>query len=48
MAEERIHRIEEDLGEGWLEDFTETGISAIETYLEKHAAFLAYLDSHDS
>jgi hypothetical protein len=48
MAEERIHRIEDDLGEGWLADFTEEGFSAIETYLEKHAAFLAYLDSDDS
>jgi len=48
MAEERIHRIEDDLGEGWLEDWTATGISAIETYLAKHAAFNTYLESSDS
>ena len=48
MAEELIHRIEDDLGEGWLEDWTATGLSAIESYLAKHAAFLTYLESHDS
>ena len=48
MAEDRIHRIEDDLGEDWIEDWTDTGISAIESYLAKHAAFLAYLDGLDT
>ena len=48
MAEALTHRIEDDLGENWLEDWTATGISAIESYLAKHAAFLAFLDESDS
>jgi hypothetical protein len=48
MAEELIHRIEDDLGEGWLEDWAATGLSAIESYLEKHAAFLSYLEALES
>lgn len=38
------HRIEDDLGEGWLESWAVSGIAAIEDYLAKHAAFLSYLD----
>ena len=48
MAEAPMHRIEDDLGEGWLEDWAAAGLSAIESYLEKHAAFLSYLDALDS
>jgi hypothetical protein len=39
-----FHRIEDDLGETWLEDWAEAGIEAIEEYLAKHLAFLSYLD----
>jgi len=39
-----VHRIEDDLSEDWLEDWTASGISELESYLAKHAAFLSFLD----
>ena len=45
MIEGNLHRIEDELGEGWLERWLETGLETIETYLAKHAAFLAYLEA---
>ena len=47
MADERVHRIADDLTEDWVEDWADEGISAIESYLAKHAAFLAFLDTQD-
>jgi hypothetical protein len=38
------HRIEDDLAEGWVEEWAVAGVEAIEEYLAKHLAFLAYLD----
>jgi hypothetical protein len=40
-----LHRIEDEIGEGWLENLLETGLEKIEVYLAKHAAFLAYLEA---
>jgi hypothetical protein len=39
-----VHRIEDDLELGWVEQWAAQGIDEIETYLAKHLAFLAYLD----
>ena len=39
-----LHRIEDDLAEGWLEEWARDGVEAIEAYLAKHLAFLTYLD----
>jgi hypothetical protein len=39
-----LHRIQDDLSERWLEEWAEGGVTAIETYLAKHLAFLSYLD----
>jgi hypothetical protein len=39
-----LHRIEDDLSEGWLEAWAEQGVQAIEGYLAKHLAFLSFLD----
>jgi hypothetical protein len=39
-----LHRIEDDLSEGWLESLASSGVEAIESYLAKHLAFLTYLD----
>jgi hypothetical protein len=39
-----LHRIEDDLAEGWVEDLASSGVDAIEAYLAKHLAFLTYLD----
>jgi hypothetical protein len=39
-----LHRIEDDLAEGWVESLAASGVQAIEAYLAKHLAFLTYLD----
>ena len=40
----KLHRIEDDLSESWVEEWAGTGVEAIERYLAKHLAFLTYLD----
>ena len=40
-----LHRIEDELGETWLEHWLEKGLSQLEEYLAKHAAFLRYLET---
>jgi len=39
-----LHRIEEDLDESWVSKWASDGVAAIEQYLAKYLAFLAYLD----
>jgi hypothetical protein len=39
-----LHRIEDDLSDTWIEDWAESGVRAIESYLAKHLAFLSFLD----
>jgi hypothetical protein len=39
-----LHRIEDDLGERWVEEWAQSGVMAIEAYLAKHLAFLSFLD----
>ena len=39
-----LHVIEDDLSETWVEDWAGAGVAAIEDYLEKHLAFLAFLE----
>jgi len=39
-----LHQIEDDLAEGWVEEWAADGVRAIEDYLAKHLAFLTYLD----
>ncbi len=39
-----LHVIENDLSETWVCDLARDGVGAIESYLAKHLAFLAYLD----
>jgi hypothetical protein len=45
MSDRGFHRVEDELGENWLERWLESGIGQLEAYLAKHAAFLAYLDT---
>jgi hypothetical protein len=45
MDERDLHKIEDELAEGWLERWLEAGLETIESYLAKHAAFLAYLEA---
>jgi hypothetical protein len=40
-----LHRIEDEIGDGRFERWLEAGLEMIEDYLEKHAAFLAYLET---
>ena len=39
-----FHLIEDDLAEGWVDEWVASGVEAIEEYLAKHLAFLDYLD----
>ncbi len=48
MSERGFHSIADDLSETWFEDWTGAGIAEIEAYLAKHAAFLAFLETHDA
>jgi hypothetical protein len=47
VDERVLHRIEDDLADGWLEAFIGRGIEAVEAYLAKHAAFHAFLEERD-
>ena len=48
MSDRGLHRIESDLEETWLEDWAGVGVAELELYLAKHAAFLTYLETHES
>jgi hypothetical protein len=48
MSDRGFHSIADDLSDTWLEDWTGAGIAEIEAYLAKHAAFLAFLETHDA
>jgi len=48
MSERGFHSITEDLSDTWFEDWSGAGIAEIEAYLAKHAAFLAFLETHDA
>jgi hypothetical protein len=39
-----LHFIEDDLSEGWLARLADEGVTELESYLEKHLAFLSFLD----
>ncbi len=47
MSERGLHRLEDDLSETWIDDWAGAGVAEIEAYLEKHAAFRAFLESQD-
>ena len=44
----KLHRIEDDLAEGWVAEWAGSGVDAIEAYLAKHLAFLTYLDRDEA
>jgi hypothetical protein len=43
MSDRNLHRIEDELGERWLEEWAGEGVAAIEAYLAKHLAFETFL-----
>ena len=45
MSDRGFHRVEDELGESWLEHGLESGIRQLEAYLAKPAAFFDYLDT---
>jgi hypothetical protein len=47
MSERGLHYIADDLSETWVEDWAGAGVSEIEHYLAKHAAFVEFLESHE-
>ena len=48
VSERGLHQIEDDLSDTWLEDWAGAGVAEIEALLAKHAAFLSFLDTHES
>ena len=48
MNERDLHRIEDELGDSWLEEWIGDGVRAIEAYLAKHLAFEAFLEDDPS
>lgn len=47
LSEHGVHRIDEDLAEGWLEGFVAAGLDEVEAYLRKHADFQSFLEDRD-
>jgi hypothetical protein len=45
MEESAVHRIEDELGERWLQQWLEQGLAGLEAYLAKHAAFIDFLET---
>jgi hypothetical protein len=45
MSDLGLHHIEDDLEPTWLEDWAAVGLAELDSYLEKHAAFLAFLEA---
>ncbi|MGZ4359130.1 MAG: hypothetical protein ACXVY8_02655 [Gaiellaceae bacterium] len=48
MEEQSLHRVSEELGEPWIEQWVDEGLEEIEAFLAKHAAFHSFLDEHDA
>ena len=47
MSERGLHFVEDDLDETWIEDWVGAGIAEIEDLLEKHSAFLRFLEADE-
>ena len=39
-----LHRVEDDLRETWIDEWSDAGFEALEEYLAKHLAFQSFLD----
>ena len=48
MSDRGLHFIADDLEDTWVEDWAGAGVSELEAYLAKHAAFYGFLDAQDS
>jgi hypothetical protein len=47
MSDQGLHRVADDLRESWVDDWARAGVNELESFLSKHAAFLAFLDEHE-
>jgi hypothetical protein len=47
LSERGLHRIDDDLTEGWLETFIAEGLGEVEAYLRRHADFQSFLEDRD-
>lgn len=47
VTDRTLHRIEDELGERWLEEWAVEGVVAIEAYLATHQAFQSFLLEND-
>jgi hypothetical protein len=47
VSEHGLHLIDEELRDDWLEAWIAEGLSEVEAYLRRHAAFDAFLDGSD-
>jgi hypothetical protein len=47
LSEHGLHRIDDDLAEGWLETFVADGLDEVEAYLRKQADFQSFLEDRD-
>lgn len=47
VNEHGFHLIDDELREDWIDAWVVEGISAVESYLGKYAAFDAFLDGRD-
>jgi hypothetical protein len=47
VSERGFHRIEDDIADTWLEDWTGAGLAELEAYLAKHAEFLRFVEGRD-
>jgi hypothetical protein len=43
-----FHRIEDDLADRWIEEWAGAGVAELERYLDKHAAFVRFLDAREA
>ena len=43
MRDHGLHYVEDDLREGWVEEWATAGVAELEDYLAKHGAFLDFL-----
>ena len=43
MSEHGLQYVEDDLREGWVEEWATAGVAELEDYLAKHGAFLDFL-----
>ena len=45
---DQLHWVADDLRETWVVDWASAGVDELESFLSKHAAFLAFLESTKS